>query len=99
ALALALAAAYLAGTVLEKRYAAGRSSFNPHPYAAPWLGLVTALWGVLLAGSAEFSWVAFPLFFLHLHVLPRRIALLTIAAMTAAVVASQWVASGLPSPT
>lgn len=99
ALAVALAAAYLAGTVLEKRFAAGRSSFNPHRYAVPWLGLVTALWGVLLAGSAEFSWVAFPLFFLHLHVLPRRIALLTIAAMTAAVVASQWVASGLESPT
>ncbi|QDG65298.1 sensor histidine kinase [Pseudarthrobacter sp. NIBRBAC000502772] len=99
ALALALAAAYLAGTVLEKRFAAGRSSFDPHRYAAPWLGLITALWGVLLAGSAEFSWVAFPLFFLHLHVLPRRIALFTIAAMTAAVVASQWVASGLPSPT
>lgn len=98
-LAVALAAAYLAGTLLEKRYDAGRSGFNPHRYAVPWLGVVTALWGVLLAGSAEFSWVAFPLFFLHLHVLPRRIALLTIAAMTAAVVASQWVASGLPAPT
>lgn len=99
ALAVALAGTYLAGTVLEKRYDAGRSEFNPHPYALLWLGLVTVLWGVLLAGSAEFSWVAFPLFFLHLHVLPRRIALLTVAAMTAAVVASQWMASGLPSPT
>jgi signal transduction histidine kinase len=98
ALAVALAGAYLAGTLLEKRYDAGRSTFNPHPYAVPWLGLVTALWGVLLAGSAEFSWVAFPLFFLHLHLLPRRIALLTISVMTAAVVASQWAASGLPSP-
>lgn len=99
ALAVALAGAYLAGTLLEKRYDAGRSTFNPHPYAVPWLGLVTALWGVLLAGSAEFSWVAFPLFFLHLHVLPRPAALVTITVMTAAVVASQWVASGLPSPT
>jgi signal transduction histidine kinase len=99
ALAVALAGAYLTGTLLEKRYDAGKSEFNPHPYALVWLGLVTALWGVLLAGSAEFSWVAFPLFFLHLHVLPRRIALVTIAIMTAAVAASQWVASGLPSPT
>lgn len=98
ALAVALAGTYLAGTLLEKRHASGRSAFNPHPYALLWLGLVTALWGVLLAGSAEFSWVAFPLFFLHLHVLPRRVALFTIAVMTAAVVASQWVASGLPSP-
>ncbi|WP_255770785.1 sensor histidine kinase [Pseudarthrobacter sulfonivorans] len=99
ALAVALAATYLAGTAAEKRYAAGRSSFNPHPYALLWLGLVTALWGALLAGSAEFSWVAFPLFFLHLHVLPRRVALFTIPLMTIAVVASQWAASGLPSPT
>ncbi|MDR6414683.1 sensor histidine kinase [Pseudarthrobacter sulfonivorans] len=99
ALAVALAAAYLAGTLLEKRYDAGRSTFNPHPYAILWLGVVTALWGILLAGSAEFSWVAFPLFFLHLQVQARRAALLTIAVMTAAVVASQWVASGLPSPT
>ncbi|WP_426227409.1 sensor histidine kinase [Pseudarthrobacter sp. DSP2-3-2b1] len=98
-LALALAAAYVAGTVLEKRYAAGRSGFNPHPYAVPWLGLVTALWGVLLAGSSDFSWLAFPLFFLHLHVLPRRVALLTITLMTAAVIAAQWLASGLPAPT
>ncbi|MET3719439.1 sensor histidine kinase [Arthrobacter sp. UYEF21] len=99
ALAVALAVVYLAGTLLEKRYDAGRSSFNPHPYAVLWLGLVTALWGILLAGSAEFSWVAFPLFFLHLHVLPRRFALVTIAVMTTAVVASQWVASGLSAPT
>lgn len=99
ALAVALAVAYVAGTVLEKRYAAGRSGFNPHPYAVLWLTLVTALWAVLLAGSADFSWLAFPLFFLHLHVLPRRIALLTITVMTAAVIASQWLASGLPAPT
>jgi signal transduction histidine kinase len=98
ALAVALAGTYLAGTLLEKRYDAGKSAFNPHPYALLWLGLVTALWAVLLAGSAEFSWVAFPLFFLHLHVLPRRIALATITVMTAAVVASQWVASGLSQP-
>jgi signal transduction histidine kinase len=99
ALALALAAVYVAGTVLEKRFAAGKSGFNPHPYAVLWLALVTALWGVLLAGSAEFSWLAFPLFFLHLHVLPRPIALATIAVMTAAVISSQWLASGLPAPT
>jgi signal transduction histidine kinase len=59
---------------------------------------VTVLWGVLLAGSAEFSWLAFPLFFLHVHVLPRWTALLTIALMTAAVIASQWTSSGLPQP-
>ncbi|MFB0836329.1 sensor histidine kinase [Arthrobacter halodurans] len=96
--ALLLAAVYVAGTVTEKRFAAGRSAFDPRRYGVPWLGIVTALWAVLLAGSPDFSWLAFPLFFLHLHLLPRRAALPAIAAMTAAVVASQWAGSGLAVP-
>lgn len=98
AVALVLACVYLAGTVLEKRHAAGRSGLDPRRYAVVWLAIVTVLWGVLLAGSSEFSWIAFPLFFLHLHVLPRWTALLTVALMTAAVIASQWTSSGLPLP-
>jgi signal transduction histidine kinase len=98
AIAALLAAVYLAGTLLEKRFATGRSRFDPGPYAVLWLGIVTVLWVVLLAGRADFSWVAFPLFFLHLHVLPRPVALATIAMLTAAVVASQWAASGTPVP-
>lgn len=39
ALALALAALYVTGTVLEKRYAARKTGFNPHPYAVLWLAL------------------------------------------------------------
>ncbi len=98
AVAVVLAAVYLAGTVLEKRHAAGPASFDPRRYAVPWLAAVTVLWGLLLAGNAEFSWLAFPLFFLHLHVLPRWLALVTIALMTAAVIGSQWAASGLAAP-
>ena len=96
--AVVLAGVYLTGTILEKRFAAGGTGFDPRSYGVLWLGIVTALWGILLAGSADFAWLAFPLFFLHLHLLPRRIALLTIALMTAAVIAAQWTASGLPVP-
>jgi len=98
AAAVVLAAIYLAGTVLEKRHAEARIGFNPRRYGLLWLGLVTALWAVLLAGSADFAWLAFPIFFLHLHLLPRRAALLTITLMTVAVIASQWAASGAPVP-
>ncbi|MCB5292958.1 sensor histidine kinase [Arthrobacter sp. SO3] len=96
--AFVLAGVYLTGTILEKRIAAGGTGFDPRRYGVLWLGIITALWVVLLAGSADFAWLAFPLFFLHLHLLPRRTALLTIALMTAAVVAAQWAASGLPVP-
>ncbi|CAM3090592.1 Sensor histidine kinase LiaS [Arthrobacter ulcerisalmonis] len=96
--AFVLAGVYLTGTILEKRSAAGGTGFDPRRYGVLWLGIITALWFLLLAGSADFAWLAFPLFFLHLHLLPRRIALLTIALMTAAVIAAQWTASGLPVP-
>ncbi|WP_427008317.1 sensor histidine kinase [Pseudarthrobacter sp. H2] len=96
--AFVLAGVYLAGTIMEKRFAVGSTGFDPHRYGVLWLGIVTALWAVLLAGSSDFAWLAFPLFFLHLHLLPRRIALPTIAVMTAAVIAAQWAASGLPAP-
>lgn len=96
--AFVLAGVYLTGTILEKRFAAGGTGFDPRRYGVLWLGIITALWAVLLAGSADFSWLAFPLFFLHLHLLPRRTALLTITLMTAAVIAAQWAASGVPVP-
>jgi len=97
-LALVLAGVYLAGTLLEKRYSTGGIRFNPGRYGVMWLAVVTVLWALLLAASADFAWLAFPLFFLHLHVLPRRIALPTIALMTTAVIAAQWSASGLEVP-
>ncbi|MET7422070.1 sensor histidine kinase [Dactylosporangium sp. NPDC005555] len=37
-----------------------------------WLAAVVAVWLVLLALSADGVWVAFPLYFLQLHLLPRR---------------------------
>ncbi|WP_081459872.1 sensor histidine kinase [Pseudarthrobacter phenanthrenivorans] len=92
--AVVLAGVYLTGTVLEHRHATGRTAFDPRRYGLQWLAAVTVLWVLLLVGSADFAWLAFPLFFLHLHLLPRRAALLTITLMTTAVIASQWAASG-----
>ncbi|UQU64642.1 sensor histidine kinase [Couchioplanes caeruleus] len=48
--------------------------------AAVWLAVVGACWLVLLALSADAVWVAFPLYFLQLHLLPRRAGLAAVAA-------------------
>ncbi|WP_240630193.1 sensor histidine kinase [Specibacter cremeus] len=101
--AVLLAAVYLAGTVAEKRFAAEplanrAAAADPGRYAVLWLAVVTALWGVLLASSVEFSWVVFPLFFLHLHLLPRWAGVTVVALMTAAVVWAQWAAAGTAGP-
>ncbi|MFV0134468.1 sensor histidine kinase [Streptomyces sp. HMX87] len=53
--------------------------------AALWLAAVGAGWLALLALSADGVWVAFPLYFLQLHLLPRRAGL---AAVTATAVAA-----------
>jgi signal transduction histidine kinase len=85
-----LALIYLSGTILEKRHAGNASSFDPTPYSGWWLGTVMLLWLLLLLVSGDFAWVAFPLFFLQLHLLPRRLALPAIAASTALLVGALW---------
>ncbi|WP_309969056.1 sensor histidine kinase [Arthrobacter oryzae] len=86
ALSLLLAAVYLIGTLLEKRHSTDTKRFDPGPYAGWWLGAVSVMWLVLIWASADFVWLAFPLFFLQLHVLPRRAALPVIALCTVLVV-------------
>jgi signal transduction histidine kinase len=80
AAAAACAAVYAAGPLLPHI----RSS---RPAAAWWLASVGAVWLVLLALSADAVWVAFPLYFLQLHLLPRRAGLAAVAATTAAAIA------------
>ncbi|MEU2614023.1 sensor histidine kinase [Micromonospora sp. NPDC007271] len=78
--AVATAAPHAAGVVaaaalLALVYAAGgllRRAPTAHRAAVGWLAAVGALWVVLLALSADAVWLAFPLYFLHLHLLPRR---------------------------
>ncbi|MGG5172379.1 sensor histidine kinase [Pseudarthrobacter sp. J1738] len=87
-LAVILAAVYLTGTILEKRFTAVESAFNPHPYAHWWLTAVCGLWLALIWVSADFVWLAFPIFFLQLHLLPRKWALLAVAASTLLAIAA-----------
>lgn len=89
-LTLVLAALYLLGTVLEKRHSTAPSRFDPRPYAHLWLGAVCLLWLLLIWASADFVWLAFPLFFLQLHVLPLRLALPAIALSTVLVIVALW---------
>ncbi|KAD3632958.1 sensor histidine kinase [Arthrobacter yangruifuii] len=94
ACACVLAVVYLAGTVAEKRYAVTGTGPDPGRAGPYWLAAVTFLWLLLLLISADFSWLAFPLFFLDLHLLRTVPALAAVTAMTAAVVAAQGVHSG-----
>lgn len=55
--------------------------------AALWLAAVGACWLVLLALSPDAVWVAFPLYFLQLHLLSRRAALAAVTATAAAAIA------------
>jgi len=96
-LALCLAGVYLAGTVLEKRHSVRPGRLDPRPLSAWWLAAVCLLWLLLIWGSADFVWLAFPLFFLQLHVLPRGPALAAIAASTVMVVAALWFHNGGPA--
>jgi signal transduction histidine kinase len=88
-----LAALYLAGTIAEKRHSAGRAP-NTVRWANWWLAGVVLLWLVLLYLHADYSWLAFPLFFLHLHILGQRHSLIAVALLTASVVAAGWFHSG-----
>lgn len=98
ALSLVLAAAYLVGTVAEKRFSTGSLQRNPRRWAVLWLALITVLWAVLMFGSVEFSWLVFPLFFLHLHLLPRWAGITMVLLMTAGVVFAQWASTGSDFP-
>ena len=55
--------------------------------AACWLAGVMASWLLLLALTQDGVWLAFPLFFVQLHLLPLRWSLSAVAATTAAAIA------------
>lgn len=97
-LSLVLAAVYLLGTVAEKRFSTGAAQRNPRNWAVLWLALITVMWAALMMGTVEFSWLVFPLFFLHLHLLPRWAGITMVLLMTAGVVFAQWAASGAAFP-
>ncbi|MGP3690896.1 sensor histidine kinase [Streptomyces sp. IBSNAI002] len=73
AVAVVCALAYATGPLLPRIRRSPRA-------AAVWLSAVGACWLVLLALSADAVWLAFPLYFLQLHLLPRRAGLTAVAA-------------------
>ena len=75
-----LGAWYLLGVVAE-----GRS----RSLGIAWFAVLFVGWVGLVAASTELSWVAFALFFLALHLLPKPFGLLAVAAGTAVVVTAQ----------
>ncbi|MCQ9130305.1 sensor histidine kinase [Streptomyces hilarionis] len=80
AAAAACGLAYAVGPVLPAVRRSRRS-------AALWLAGVGLCWLALLVLSADAVWVAFPLYFLQLHLLSRRTASAAVAATAAAAVA------------
>ncbi|MFG3052828.1 sensor histidine kinase [Kitasatospora sp. NPDC048239] len=82
--ALAMAAVYAAGPFL----AAVRRSRRA---AALWLGLLGAAWAGLLVTTPDGVWLAFPLYFLELHLLGRRTGPAAVAGTAvAAITAYSW---------
>ncbi|QKW10357.1 sensor histidine kinase [Streptomyces sp. NA04227] len=81
AVAAACAAVYAVGPLVPRIHRSRRA-------AAGWLGAVGACWLVLLILSADGVWVAFPLYFLQLHLLPRRAGPAAVAATALTAIAA-----------
>lgn len=77
--AVVLAFVYALGPVLPKVSAAPVA-------AALWLAAVLVVWALLVLLTPDGVWLAFPLFFVQLHLLPLRWALPLVAATTAVAV-------------
>ncbi len=84
--AVLLGAVYGAGAALDHRMTAAGARL--------WLAGVIGLWAVTLALSVDYSWLAFPIFFLCMHLLPVRAAVALITGLTAAVIAAVAVHQG-----
>ncbi|MGW0672227.1 sensor histidine kinase [Streptomyces sp. NPDC002746] len=85
------AAVVVVSCVLAAVYAAGALAPVVQPgtrAGAGWLAALGALWLVLLALSPDGLWVAFPLYFLQLHLLPMRWGLPAVAVTAAAAITS-----------
>ncbi|GAA2817084.1 histidine kinase [Kribbella solani] len=80
AVALTCGLAYAVGPLLSRIRTSRRA-------AAVWLAAVGLVWLVLLALSPDGIWVAFPLYFLQLHLLPRKAGLIAVLLTAAAAVA------------
>ncbi|MGV9412903.1 sensor histidine kinase [Nocardia sp. NPDC003693] len=66
--------------------------------AALWLGLVIAVWAVLVLLGPSFAWCAVPLLYLALRILPLRIAVAAVVALTVLIVVTQVRLAGWLDP-
>lgn len=94
ALCLVLLAAYLSGP---------RWTRSSRARGVVWLVVVTALWAVLVLLEPDAAYLAFPLFFLAMHVLPPRpavVAVLSLAAIAVVALGSggAWSVGGIAGP-
>lgn len=87
-LAVVTGAVYAAGSYLP-------AVRNSQRGAAVWLAVLGASWLVLLWSTPEALWLAFPLYFLQLHLLPERWSL-PVVALTAGAAILSYVGHGAP---
>ncbi|WP_051072946.1 sensor histidine kinase [Nocardiopsis valliformis] len=59
-----------------------------------WLATVTLLWALLALAGPDFVWLAFPLYFLHLHLLRGLHSVVAVVVITASVVLGQALHGG-----
>ncbi|WP_411104367.1 sensor histidine kinase [Streptomyces sp. cmx-4-9] len=88
-------------TVLAAVYAAGVRAPAVHssPRAgALWLAALGAVWAALLALSPDGLWVAFPLYFLELHLLRLRWGVAAVAVTACAAIGGFLAHSSTPTP-
>lgn len=78
------------GVVMGAVYAAGPALprvAGSHTAAAAWLAVLTVAWLAIVGLTPDGVWLAFPLFFLQLHLLPTRPGLAAVTLTTAAAIA------------
>ncbi|MGP4096545.1 hypothetical protein [Nonomuraea sp. KM90] len=87
------------GTLLALLYAASPAIEGRPVPGRVWLGLVSAGWAVLAVAAPPFVWLAFPLLFAYLQLLPLWGAMFGVTVLTsAAILAAAWHAGGLTVP-
>ncbi|MEU2116067.1 sensor histidine kinase [Streptomyces sp. NPDC016459] len=87
-IAVVTGAVYAAGSYLPSVRSSRRA-------AAVWLGVLCASWFALLWLTPEALWVAFPLYFVQLHLLPARWSL-PVVVLTAGAAILSYVGHGAP---
>lgn len=103
-LALVLVAVYLCGALeIRPRGDARPGGSGPSGRAVGWLLVLGALWLALLALSRDAAYLAFPLFFLELHLLRRwtgvlAVVVTAVAAALAGIIAEGWSLGALLGP-